>query len=212
MIEARGLRYAYAGSPEMVFPDVHCYTAEKLLILGDSGCGKTTLLQLLAGLRKPKSGEVIIREENIYQKSGSSLDQFRGKHIGIVFQTPHFLKALSMRENVALAQRLAGHKIDYTKVDHLLDVLEISHRRHAHPYACSQGEQQRASIARALINQPTLVLADEPTSALDDRHCMEVLHLLEKHVQAIKASLIIVTHDQRLKNYIPKAINLTAHA
>lgn len=212
MIECQGLQFAYPGGATLRFPDFYCGARGEWLILGESGSGKTTMLQLLAGLRKPTAGRVMLNGTDLHSLSGSRLDQFRGQYIGLVFQTPHFLQALNIRQNIALAQKLAGKAVDYTQVDAMLDRLGIGHRAQAHPHQCSQGEQQRASIARALINRPALLLADEPTSALDDRHCREVLGLLEEQSRASQAALIIVTHDQRLKDRITNTLTLTAHA
>jgi ABC-type lipoprotein export system ATPase subunit len=212
MIRSVDLSFSYGRGKEFHFPDIAVGADEACLILGESGCGKTTLLQLLAGLRKPQSGQVWIQDQDLHQLSGSDQDLFRGRHIGLVFQTPHFLQALNIRQNIALAQKLAGQPVDYEAVDRLLDRLGIRHCATAMPKYCSQGEQQRASIARALINTPALLMADEPTSALDDRHCEEVLTLLEEHTRDAGTALLIVTHDQRLKGRIAKSVTLSAHA
>ena len=196
----------------MTFPDIHCEAGESLLILGESGTGKTTLLQLLAGLRAPQEGRVVIHDTNLQDVPDRKRDQFRGKHVGLVFQTPHFLQALNIEENIALAQRLAGQPVDMVVVRKLLDQLGLSHRTNAFPRHCSQGEQQRISLARALVNQPDILLADEPTSALDDRHCLEVSGMLEEHAGASHSALIIVTHDQRIKDRIPNTITLHPYA
>ncbi len=211
MIQAKGLTYQYSGGFEMIFPDIQCDAGDQLLILGESGTGKTTLLQLLSGLRQPLSGTVSIHGTELQNVPRKQQDQFRGKHIGIVFQTPHFLQALSVEENIALAQRLAGQKVDLSGIRALLGRLGVSHRIKAYPRHCSQGEQQRISLARALINQPDILLADEPTSALDDRHCLEVCGLLEAHASESHSALIIVTHDQRIKDRIPHTITLDRH-
>ena len=211
MIEATGLQFSYPDSSPLEFPDLRCAPREHWLILGESGCGKTTYLHLLAGLRTPTSGMVSIDGTNLHALNGRERDRFRGRHIGLVLQTPHFLQALTINENVLLAQKLAGHPLDTSRVQTMLDRLGIAHRAQAYPRQCSQGELQRASIARALINRPALLLADEPTSALDDTHCREVLNLLEEHSDASNATLVIVTHDQRLKGQIPHTITLRPH-
>lgn len=211
MIHAHALTYAYPDGVRLKFPDIRCTANDQLLILGESGCGKSTLLQLLAGIRTPATGSVSIKDTALHTLNGAARDAFRGKHIGIVFQTPHFLEALTIRENLFLAQKMAGNVIDRTKVTTLLTRLGIAHRGNAYPRQCSQGELQRTSIARALINEPLVVLADEPTSALDDRHCETVIQLLEEQSLISKAALIVVTHDQRLKSYFPQTITLTGH-
>jgi len=212
MIETQGLEFAYPGGAVLRFPDLQCGPQDEWLILGESGSGKTTFLQLLAGLRQPRAGKILLNGTDMYSLSSGAIDRFRGRHIGVVFQTPHFLQALSVRQNIALAQQLAGNPVDYRQVETMLQRLGIAHRAHAKPSQCSQGEQQRASLARALINKPDLLLADEPTSALDDRNCLEVLRLLEEQSRASQSALIIVTHDQRLKDRISKTLTLSAHA
>lgn len=181
------------------FPDIRCQKGEHWLLLGQSGSGKTTLLHLLGGLLSPSEGQVTINETSLKSLSTSALDKFRGKNIGIIFQTSHFVKALTVQENLMLAQQLAGLKISKPRIKELLDRLNIGHKLHSKPHQLSQGEQQRVAIARALVNQPAIILADEPTSALDDHNCDEVIQLLEEQAAAANATLLVVTHDSRLK-------------
>lgn len=211
MIETRDLTFSYPGGILLRFPDFRCRPEEQWLILGESGSGKTTFLHLLAGIRSPGSGQVIIRDQDITSLSPKKLDAFRGRHIGLVFQTPHFIDALTIRQNVVLACKMSGHSISHGEVDTWLNRLGIGHRADALPFRCSQGEQQRASIVRALVHRPALLLADEPTSALDDRHCDEVVRLLLEQTRQSQTALVIVTHDQRLRNHFPNALILTSH-
>ncbi len=199
MVRTHALEYTYPPRRTLRFPDMHCARGEHWLILGPSGCGKTTLLHLLAGLRRPTAGHITIGDTALTQLSGHALDLFRGRHIGIVFQRPHFLRALSVLENLLLPQKLARRKPSRSRALALLDELGIAHKAHARPHHLSQGEQQRVAIARALVNEPVLILADEPTSALDDAHAANVADLLEREAQSVRATLLIVTHDNRLK-------------
>lgn len=212
MLEATGLTFAYEDGRSFSFPDLHCAPGAHWLVLGESGTGKTTFLHLLAGLRTPTAGRVMLNGTDLHRLPAGQVDRFRGSHIGLVFQTPHFLQALTLRQNLVLAQRLAGRPADPAAATVLLERLGIAHRADALPRRCSQGEQQRASIGRAVINRPAVVLADEPTSALDDRHCGEVLALLEETSGACGASLVIVTHDQRLKGRSYQTLTLERHA
>jgi ABC-type lipoprotein export system ATPase subunit len=190
------------------FPDLHIEKGENWLILGGSGTGKTTFLHLLGGILRPSQGEIYLHGTRIDQLSNAQLDHFRGQNIGIVFQKPYFATALTVEENLLLAQKLAGFKPDKSRVIHLLESLRIVGKKNRYPEQLSVGEQQRASIARALVNHPPLILADEPTSALDDSNCEQVIHLLENEANHSGASLVIVTHDNRLKNKFEKRIEL----
>lgn len=208
MIEASNISHAYKGTQSFSFPDIKCESGNTLLILGQSGVGKTTLLHILGGILKPASGKILLDNQNIYKLSGNKLDKFRGQNIGIVFQKPHFVNAITAEENLLLTQKMAGRKQDPNLVDKLLDQLNLQHRSKAMTYKMSQGEQQRLSIARAIINNPKLILADEPTSALDDKNCEEVIKLLEHQAKELNAALVIVTHDNRLKNFYSDQIEL----
>lgn len=171
-----------------------------MLLLGNSGTGKTTLLHLIGGLLQPSSGNIKINYTDITRLSATALDRFRGKNIGIVFQQSHFVQALSVIENLLLAQQLAGCKKDEQLIRQYLTQLQILDKLNSKTNQLSIGEQQRVAIVRAVIQQPKLILADEPTSALDDVNCQEVATLLSQQANQIGAALVIVTHDARLKN------------
>ncbi len=208
MLETHNLRYSYDDATPIHFPDIRCQKGEQWLLLGQSGSGKTTLLHLLGGLLTPQYGSIQVDDTDIAQLKGSSLDQFRGQHIGIIFQTAHFVKALTVEENLILAQQLAGVKMDKSRIIHILDKLNLAHKLKSKPNDLSVGEQQRVAIARALINRPSVILADEPTSALDDKNTEEVIQLLEQQAAEVGATLLIVTHDGRLKNYFKNQIDI----
>jgi putative ABC transport system ATP-binding protein len=208
MLETHNLRYSYDNTSPLQFPDIRCKKGEQWLLLGQSGSGKTTLLHLLGGLLTPQYGSIQVGDTDITQLKGSVLDQFRGQHIGIIFQTAHFVKALTVEENLVLAQQLAGVKSDKSRISHILDKLNLAHKLQSKPNDLSVGEQQRVAIARALINRPSIILADEPTSALDDKNTAEVIQLLEQQAAEVGATLLIVTHDGRLKNYFKNQIDI----
>jgi putative ABC transport system ATP-binding protein len=208
MIETKDLKYQYDQQNQFQFPDIHCQTKEHCLILGPSGQGKSTLLHLLSGLLRPKQGEILINGTDISDMPDSKLDDFRGQQIGLIFQKNHFIAALTVEENLLLTQKLSGEKQDRKRIHELLERLNMSHKKESKPGRLSQGEQQRVAIARSLVNRPSVILADEPTSALDDENCMKVLHLLLEQAEEENASLIIVTHDTRLKDKISKQYNL----
>lgn len=210
MLSTHNVSFAFdsARGTSLKFPDFVCETGEHWLLLGQSGSGKTTLLHLLAGLRTPQSGEIKVNETVLNQLSGAKLDQFRGREIGVIFQQSHFLRALTVGENLALARQLVGLPADSNKIKALLEQLNISHKLNALPSELSVGEQQRVAIARALVNDPTVILADEPTSALDDKNTEQVVALLKTQAKAANATLLVVTHDNRLKNIFDQQIEL----
>lgn len=208
MMTTTNLRFSYNAATTFNFPDLHCAAGETLLITGESGTGKTTLLHLLAGLRTPDSGMINVHCTDMTRLKGRLLDRFRGSHIGIVFQQAHFVASLSLLENLVLAGWLAEGKKDRSKAIALMKRLGIVEQTHKKPAQLSIGQQQRAAIARALINNPSVLLADEPTSNLDDKNARIVADLLCEQAQATGAALLIVTHDIRLKQIFPNSIEL----
>lgn len=208
MLATENLQYAYSGGGPLRFPDIRCQTGEHWLLLGQSGCGKTTLLHLLGGLLTPREGRVVIGQTDLTALSPAQVDKFRGRQVGIIFQTPHFVRSLSVAENLALARQLAGLPADRPYLMHLLERLAVDHKVHAKTDALSQGERQRVAIARALACKPGVILADEPTSALDDVNTDEVIRLLEDIAREVQATLLVVTHDKRLKDNFSNQIDL----
>lgn len=208
MLKTHSLFFEYNAQNQFHFPDISLADGEHLLILGDSGVGKTTLLHLMAGLLKPKSGTIELKGIELQALSDAKLDLFRGKNIGLVFQRPHFVKALSLEENLSLVQYLAGNTRNLPYIKEVLDSLGIGHKLKNKPYQLSQGEQQRASIALAVINKPQLILADEPTASLDDKNCEKVAKLLIEQASTTGSQLCIITHDQRLKNLFENTLTI----
>jgi len=208
MLFTQNLSFAYPGGKEMEFPTINCEDGEHVLIIGQSGTGKTTLLHLLGGLLSPHRGSITIAGQDIATMNGRKLDHFRGKHIGIIFQKSHFVSALNVADNLGLANYLAGMKIEKERIHALLERLNLSGKLNQKTRTLSQGEQQRVAIARALLNKPNLILADEPTSSLDDTNTAAVIDLLEKEAELAGASLVIVTHDQRHKDRFDRRIDV----
>ncbi|MEM7368285.1 MAG: ATP-binding cassette domain-containing protein [Bacteroidota bacterium] len=202
MLVSRNLTFSYTPSVAFQFPDIHCEAGQSLLVLGNSGKGKTTLLHLLAGLLRPNTGSIHIGEVDLANLGEKELDRFRGRNIGIVFQQSHFVDALNVMDNLLLGQYLAGVPQNKSRAQSLLAHLGVEERTHHKAWKLSVGEAQRVAIARAVMNQPKVLLADEPTSALDDQSTEKVIDLLEEQARQANASLIIVTHDQRLKDRI----------
>lgn len=209
IIQTSNLQYTFSKGPDLIFPSIQAEANSELLILGSSGTGKTTLLHLLAGLRKPLAGNIEVNGVRLSTLSGAALDRFRGKNIGVVFQTSHFVQSLSVIDNILLAPYFSNNKVSKSDAEKMLDRLNILSKKNKKTSTLSVGEQQRVAIARALLNNPSLILADEPTSALDDENAKEVLNLLREQTHALKAALLIVTHDNRLKDEVKQRIELT---
>ncbi|UJP64996.1 ABC transporter ATP-binding protein [Mongoliitalea daihaiensis] len=206
MLTLKNVEFKYNTSDPFQIPDISLESGGELLILGKSGSGKTTILNIIAGLLKPQKGTVVINGVEIYQLSGSQLDKFRGTHIGIIFQKPHILSALSVEENLKIANYFVSGK--GLQNEQILKDLGIWDKRNQRIQTLSEGEAQRVSIARALANQPKLILADEPTASLDDDNAEKVIRLLQYQASQFNAALVIVTHDQRVKNHIANHITI----
>jgi putative ABC transport system ATP-binding protein len=208
MLEIRQLKAGYEDKVIVEVPQLSLATGEHCLILGDSGSGKTTLLCTLAGLLTPLGGEITINGQDFGGLRGSARDAFRGRNIGIIYQTLHMVSALSVLENVLLAQYAAGVRQDRDKAVALLERLAIADKKDDKPGTLSQGQQQRVAIARAAINSPRIIVGDEPTSALDDKACATVMELLLQLAASSGASLVIATHDQRIKGHFHHQIRV----
>ena len=206
MLKTESLNIDYVER-SLSFPDIDMSDINQLLIIGQSGSGKTSLLNAIGGLQKPSAGKVWINETDIYQLSSKKLDFFRGRNIGFVFQQPHFITSLDVESNLKFAQYFIGKK-DVMVIHKLLDQVGLLHRKKSRIHELSEGEKQRISIIRAVINSPSIILADEPTSALDDNSCEQILELINSIAVENSAKLIIVTHDQRLKDKFSQKLNL----
>lgn len=209
MISIKSVSHQYAGGHSISFKDWQIGHGEQWLLLGESGSGKTTLLHILTGILQPNAGEVMINETSIYSLSSKALDKFRGQNIGIIFQRPHLIKSLSISDNLVLAQSFAGLPTDLSRVNEVLVSLGIADKKHAYPNQLSQGQLQRVSIARAVINKPELLIADEPTSSLDDKNATAVLELLLQQSGINQATLVVATHDKRVKDAFSNTYQLS---
>ncbi|MCC5858052.1 MAG: ATP-binding cassette domain-containing protein [Ectothiorhodospiraceae bacterium] len=210
MLRIQQLSYRYPGGSVLRFPDWEVGQGEHWLLLGASGTGKTTLLQLLAGMLHPWHGHMTVAGHDLRDLRGRALDRFRGRTIGIIHQRLHLIPALTVTQNLKLARYLAGRSGDEAAIRKVLESLDMLGKQNDRPTRLSQGEAQRVALARALINGPDLVLADEPTAALDDDNCRRVARLLAEQTTACGATLIIATHDHRLREVFPRTQQLTA--
>jgi putative ABC transport system ATP-binding protein len=200
MISVKSVSHEYPSGHRIKFKDWTIKDGEQWLLLGASGSGKTTLLHILTGILKPVQGQVTIDTTSIYDLTPKELDQFRGRNIGIIFQRPHLIKSLSISENLLMAQSFAKLPENEDRVNEVLNALGIADKKNAYQKELSQGQLQRVSIARAVINKPALLIADEPTSSLDDKNASAVLELLLEQSSLNHATLIVATHDKRVKD------------
>jgi putative ABC transport system ATP-binding protein len=176
--------------------DLTVGTGEFVALMGPSGCGKSTLLNLVAGLDTPDEGEIRVAGEQVTGRSEDDLARLRRRHIGLVFQFFNLLEGMTVLENVALPAVIAGRKrkMAETRARDLLDLLGIGDKASAVPGVLSGGQRQRLAIARALANDPTLLLADEPTGALDSDGGHEIIELLRRLHEGGQ-TIVLVTHD-----------------
>ncbi|MGH8742354.1 MAG: ABC transporter ATP-binding protein, partial [Burkholderiales bacterium] len=203
MFEIRDLKHAYNGAEALSVPAWRAEQGAHWLVLGPSGSGKTTLLHILAGILRPTSGSASVAGQELLALRAAALDRFRGRHIGLVLQRLHLIPSLSVTGNLLLAQYLAGLPQDRARAEEALAALDLGGKGAAHPHELSFGQAQRVAVARAMVNRPKLLLADEPTSSLDDARCLQALDLLQAQARACNATLVIATHDQRIRARIP---------
>ena len=203
VLTVQGLRKTYEaeGAPVRALrgADLSMRNGEFVAVMGPSGCGKSTLLNMVAGLDSPDEGTIVLADEVITGRSEDDLARMRRRHIGIVFQFFNLLEGMSVLENVALPAIVAGakRKAAETRARDLLDLLGLSDKAKAAPGVLSGGQRQRLAIARALANEPTLVLADEPTGALDSEGGHEVMELFRR-LHAGGQTILLVTHDDEV--------------
>ena len=177
---------------------------ENLLILGPSGSGKTTLLNLLSGLLKPSSGEIIFSDMKYSTLSEEQIDNLRLENFGFIFQKPYLIKHLNVEQNISLFPK----KISKSNTLNLLNILGMSDKAKHKTYALSVGEAQRVAIIRGLANNPKIIFADEPTSALDDENTEKVLNLLFSYCKKNNSTLVVSSHDQRIKSFFSRKIEI----
>lgn len=185
-------------------------SGELILLSGKSGCGKTTLLNMIGGLDQPTTGEVIVGDRNIVALTENERTLFRRREIGTVFQSFNLIPMLTVEENIALPRLLDGFSKETmtARIETLLQQMGLTHRRKHRPQELSGGEQQRVAIARALINAPKVILADEPTGNLDSQTGLQVLSLLADLNQSQGQTIIMATHSREADALASRIIKL----
>ena len=183
---------------------------EFVIISGPSGAGKTTLLNMVSGIDLPSSGQVLLNKKPISKFSKRQLNKLRRKTIGMVFQAHALMPLLSAYENVELPLRILGMKGKERKekTEEILEILGLKYRMSHRPYELSGGERQRVSVARALVRKPEILVADEPTSQLDSVNTEIVFEQIKEICQTFDTTVILATHDQRMKKFGDKLFNM----
>ncbi|MCT4589010.1 MAG: ATP-binding cassette domain-containing protein [Carboxylicivirga sp.] len=208
MIHTKDLAIDYKGGKQLSFKDLQIDKGQQCLLKGNSGAGKTTLLHMLSGILSPSSGTISIDDTEITKLRQVQMDKFRASSIGLIFQKNLFISSLNMYENLAIGKKVAGQFIDKNKIHQLTDELDITTLINKKPFELSQGEQQRFSIARALVNEPRVILADEATSSLDDTNCQRFIESITSICSKHEVTLLIATHDNRFNAQFQTTIQL----
>lgn len=206
-----GLAVRRARGTEIRFPDLELAAGEQAVVCGPSGVGKTTLLAALAGLLPFVADQAIVQGHDLLalQRAGpAAFDAFRARSIGLVPQQPLLLGALSVLENLLIAQRLAGVATDAERARAQLDELGLQGLHERKPAELSRGQQQRVTLARALIHRPLILLADEPTANLDDARAEQVIGLLQQQASRHQANLLVTSHDARVMAAFGRRVQL----
>lgn len=205
MIKVQNISYKIESKEILKDTSFELKTSENLLILGKSGTGKTTLLNVLAGLLEPDDGDIIFEEANFGTLSQSEKDKFRGKNIGYIFQNNLLIEEFSVLKNIQVSLSFTDIKLSNSDILKVLEYVGLEDKENQKAKDLSFGEAQRLGIARAIAKQPKYIFCDEPTSSLDDENCKLIIDLLKNTSEKIGSGLIIVTHDKRVKDYFKKA-------
>jgi len=196
---------------EVVALDNVSFSVEKgefIAIVGASGSGKSTLLHLMGGVDKPTSGKVFINDKDIYQLSKDDLAIFRRREIGIIYQFYNLIPILNVKENILLPCNLDGKKVEEKHLQEIIELLGLSNREEHLPNQLSGGQQQRVAIGRAIINNPSIILADEPTGNLDSKSSKEIIELLKKSNKKYNQTILLITHDMSIAEQADRIIKI----
>lgn len=210
MIEAKGIYKSFGNVDVIKGIDLHIDKGEIVTIVGASGAGKSTLLQIIGTLEKADKGEVLINNQNVNAFGQRRLASFRNKNIGFVFQFHHLLPEFTALENICIPAYIAGESKSnaLNKANKLLEYLNITARANHKPSMLSGGEQQRVAVARALINNPAVILADEPSGNLDSKNARELHELFFKLREETGQTFVIVTHNQELAKMADRTLTI----
>ena len=210
MIEIKNIHKSFGQLEVLKGIDLSIKKGEIVSIVGPSGAGKTTLLQIIGTLDKPNEGEVVINDINISKLSNNKLSDFRNQHIGFVFQFHQLLPEFTALENIMIPSFIGGvsKSVAKQKAEELLEFMQLKDRAHHKPNELSGGEKQRVAVARALINNPEVILADEPSGSLDSKNKRELQQLFFDLRDKYGQTFVIVTHDEELASITDRTIHL----
>ena len=210
MIEIKNIHKSFGQLEVLKGIDLEIKKGEIVSIVGPSGAGKTTLLQIIGTLDKPNEGEVMINDTNISKLSNNKLSDFRNQHIGFVFQFHQLLPEFTALENIMIPAFIGGvsKSVAKQKAEELLEFMQLKDRAHHKPNELSGGEKQRVAVARALINNPEVILADEPSGSLDSKNKRELHQLFFDLRDKYGQTFVIVTHDEELASITDRTIHL----
>ncbi|MBF1429128.1 ABC transporter ATP-binding protein, partial [Hoylesella nanceiensis] len=208
MIEIKNIHKSFGQLEVLKGIDLSIKKGEIVSIVGPSGAGKTTLLQIIGTLDKPNEGEVMINDTNISKLSNNKLSDFRNQHIGFVFQFHQLLPEFTALENIMIPAFIGGisKSVAKQKAEELLEFMQLKDRAHHKPNELSGGEKQRVAVARALINNPEVILADEPSGSLDSKNKRELHQLFFDLRDKYGQTFVIVTHDEELASITDRTI------
>ena len=212
IVELRGVTKIYGEKENQVLAlhnvDLDIEKGSVVSVVGASGSGKSTLLNIMGGVDTPSDGTVYVDGKEITKYNDDELSIFRRRKVGFIFQAYHLIPVLTVEENIKMPVLLDHRKPDKAYIDHIIELLGLSERRKHLPNQLSGGQQQRTAIARALANNPSLILADEPTGALDSKNGQEVMDLLMKSVHDIGQTLVIITHNMDLAREADRIVKI----
>jgi putative ABC transport system ATP-binding protein len=210
MLSLSNIEFAYENQPAILKIDqLDLKAGERVFLYGPSGCGKSTLLNIIAGVIKPQNGQVNILGKDLFALSASKRDQFRGEHLGYIFQSFNLLPFLTVKENIELASTITKtRRCTSSELAEIISALKIDHLLEKKALTLSVGEQQRVAVARALYGRPEIIIADEPTSALDEEVSEQFMELLISQQAKKSFVLLFVSHDKRLMKFFDRVISL----
>ena len=217
MLKTTGLKYLYKHGKTIEFPDIEIETGQRLLISGFSGCGKTTLLSLIAGALRLQEGSINFNDTDYSDMSSMSLDKFRADHIGYIFQTLNLIPFLNVSENIALGIKFSKNRKSkvsdmHQEIERLISSLGLEKEiLNTAIDNLSVGQQQRVAVARALLGKPDLILADEPTSALDNDTTKKFLDEVMNTFDSSHQAIIMVSHDLSIASYFDTVLDFNKH-